>query len=74
MPIGSTTCSSVKHLFVQDASGCATIIHAHLAVLPAEFKKEHPDAKVIAVDTAKAKKEVARAGLKFDGGTIASVG
>ena len=73
MPTGSTTYSSVKRLFVQDASGCATIIHAHLAVLPAELK-EYPDAKVIAVDAAKAKKEVVRAGLKFDGGTIASVG
>ncbi|KAM5531372.1 hypothetical protein V8D89_014965 [Ganoderma adspersum] len=33
----------------------------------ADFKKEYPDAKVIAVDAAKMKKEVAGAGLKFDG-------
>ena len=39
----------------------------------ADFKKEYPDAKVIAVDAAKMKKEVVGAGLKFDGGTIASM-
>ncbi|PIL29221.1 hypothetical protein GSI_09270 [Ganoderma sinense ZZ0214-1] len=33
----------------------------------ADFKKEYPDAKVIAVDAAKMKKEVAGVGLKFDG-------
>ncbi len=40
--------------------------------LSADFKKEYPDAKVIAVDAAKAKKEVAGAGLKFDGGTLST--
>ena len=39
----------------------------------ADFKKEYPDAKVIAVDAAKMKKEVVGAGLKFDGGTLASM-
>ncbi|KAI1792382.1 hypothetical protein LXA43DRAFT_1093625 [Ganoderma leucocontextum] len=58
---------TVKHVHL--CLGTVWIIGADIYhhMFLADFKKEYPDAKVIAVDAAKTKKAVAGAGLKFDG-------